>query len=1147
MVQLSVVIPYYNVEAYFEEALQSLARQSLRDLEVIMVDDGSPDASIEIARRFAESDPRFKLVVQENGGLGHARNTGARHATGKYLAFVDSDDVIPHFAYRLLVDTMERTGSQIGAGNVRRIKSTGASGSPMHAKAFAATKLRTTLKEHRALLRDMTAWNKVYRRDFWEANELAFPEGVLFEDAPATIPAYALAESIDVLETSIYYWRVREGGMPSITQRATDGKNIADRIATTRMVSEFFERQGERELKDGYDDMAIRHHLALILKSISQAEPDVQQAFGADAKAYLGTVSDEVLRALPRHLRLSCRILRDGAVDELLTGLDAPISASKLPSPRSLLRKITELPVRADLQAVVWEDGRLAIRGSVAPTSPSHPATWNPSSRVMWMRNSKTRAFQRLPSTTTARVRPRRLDGKPDRHIVSTEFEALLDPAKLQQEGTWEEGVWHVALGVIDQLGVHKGGMAAGSGLGTLDLEPRWLDDRFRMVPVLSGGRLLVKIDRPTVVLLGCEFDSDRLVLRGEIHDKVASETAQLTFGRTRGNPAHRVEVALEGTGDARSFTAEVGARDLADAFGGVAIAPIGGITDRMYIELSYDDERRELLVGNDVTGAHATLEDATLAVDVTPTRYVRLSARPPLPFVTDLRLTENGTVVLTGEGDLAPHDRILLQLRGQQEQHPFEVEADGKGWSGELSANAVTSLAGTVALIPGVWDLLLETRDAYGEPRTTNLALTSQTEARLPLKVTVDGRDVTACRHGIDQGFVRTGPFVEAAERPPAGPEWLQRFFYPQLRRREPLREAVFYDCFYGRQYSDSPRAVYERLVERDLPLEHYWSVQNRQFEVPAPAKSVTYGSRAWYEALGTSKYIVTNTHLPNWFQRREGQIVVQTWHGTPLKKIAFDVPDLKTADPDYLKKIALEIPNWSYLVSPNEFCTEQLPKAFAYDGPVLETGYPRNDVFYRDDTEALRSRLVKLLGLPADKKLVLYAPTWRDNEFYGRGRYKFTSPFDFDAAKRDLGDEYVMLVRRHPNIVDPVPGAGEGFVWDVSLYPDVAELLAVSDALITDYSSLMFDFANTGRPMLFYAYDLDDYRDNLRGFYFDFESTVPGPILTTTEATVEALRDLPAVAAEYAERYGEFQRRFCGPEDGNASDRLIDEVFGK
>jgi CDP-glycerol glycerophosphotransferase len=1143
MVQLSVVIPYYNVETYFEEALQSLARQSLTDLEVIMVDDGSPDASIAIARRFAAADPRFRLVEQENGGLGHARNTGARHATGKYIAFVDSDDIIPAFAYKLLVDTMERTGSQVAAGNVRRIKSTGATRSPMHGKAFAETRLKTTLKEHRALLRDMTAWNKVYRRDFWEEHELRFPEGVLFEDAPATIPAYALAASIDVIETPIYYWRVREGGAPSITQRTTDGKNIADRLATTRMVSDFFEAQGERELKNGYDDMAIRHHLSLILKSIAQAEPEVQEAFGRDAKAYLKTVDDSVVRKLPRHLRLSCRILQDGSVGELLDGLDTPIS--KVPSPRSLLRKITQLPVRAGIKSVEWDGDRLVVNGSVAPTSPSHPSTWNPTTRVMWLRDSATRAFKLLPSKTTARVRPAKIDGRPDSHVVSTEFEAVLDPTRLQQEGRWQEGNWHVAIGIIDQLGVHKGSLSAGTGLGTLDLEPKWVDDRYRVVPVLSGGKLVIKVDRPTAVVLHCAFDDGALVLRGEVHHKTGADRAELRFGRARGNPECTVAVALEGDGDARSFEARVPAADLLGAFGGLDTAPIGGITDRMFVELAYGDQRRELLVGEGVTGAHLIADDSTLSADVTPTRYLRLSARLPMPVASDLTLADDGRVVVAGRGRFGLGDRLVLQLRGQREKYPFTVKSSGDSWEAEIAPNAVASLAGTVALKPGVWDLLLETSDADGDPCTTNLELVARAVTALPVRAEVDGRAITACRHGIDQGFIRTGPFVAADEQGPAGPEWLRRHYYPQLSRKRPLRDAVFYDCFYGRQFSDSPRAVYERLVERGLPLEHYWSVQNRQFEVPDPATAVTYGSRAWYEALATSRYIVTNTHLPHWFQRREGQTVVQTWHGTPLKKIAFDVPDLKTADPLYLEKIAQEIPNWSYLVSPNEFCTEQLPKAFSYDGPVLETGYPRNDIFYRGDTDELRSKLTKLLDLPSDKKLVLYAPTWRDNEFYGRGQYKFTSPFDFEAAQRELGDDHVMLVRRHPNIVDPVPGAGEGFVWDVSMYPDVAELLAVSDVLMTDYSSLMFDFANTGRPMLFFAYDLEDYRDNLRGFYFDFESIVPGPILGTTEAVVEALKRPEALEADHADRYREFQRRFCGPEDGGAADRLIDAVF--
>ncbi|MDG4865189.1 CDP-glycerol glycerophosphotransferase family protein, partial [Streptomyces sp. T-3] len=183
--------------------------------------------------------------------------------------------------------------------------------------------------------------------------------------------------------------------------------------------------------------------------------------------------------------------------------------------------------------------------------------------------------------------------------------------------------------------------------------------------------------------------------------------------------------------------------------------------------------------------------------------------------------------------------------------------------------------------------------------------------------------------------------------------------------------------------------------------------------------------------------------------------------------------------------------------------------------------------------------------IGLPAGKRVVLYAPTWRDDQFYGPGRYKLDLKIDLEKARAALGHNTVLMIRKHPNIVDSVPGAGDGFVYDVSQYPDIAELFLVADVLITDYSSLMFDYANTGRPMLFFTYDLEHYRDKLRGFYFDFDEHAPGPLIERSDDLIAALADIDRVAHAYRPRYEAFQRHFCDLDDGYASVRVVDRML--
>ncbi|WP_189271422.1 glycosyltransferase family 2 protein, partial [Kitasatospora griseola] len=218
--RLSVVVPIYNVERYLEECLDSIAAQTFDDLECVMVDDGSKDSSAAVAAAYAAKDSRFRLVQQVNKGLGAARNTGYRHISEgtEFLAFVDSDDTLPPSAYELMISTLDETGSDFCTGNVLRFRAVGHYQSGGHRKPFAATRLRTHITELPALVTDRTAWNKVYRRSFFDQAGVLYPEGILYEDAPVSVPHHYLARRVDVLAEPIYHWREREVGEMSITQ-----------------------------------------------------------------------------------------------------------------------------------------------------------------------------------------------------------------------------------------------------------------------------------------------------------------------------------------------------------------------------------------------------------------------------------------------------------------------------------------------------------------------------------------------------------------------------------------------------------------------------------------------------------------------------------------------------------------------------------------------------------------------------------------------------------------------------------------------------------------------------------------------------------------------------------------------------------------
>jgi CDP-glycerol glycerophosphotransferase len=326
-------------------------------------------------------------------------------------------------------------------------------------------------------------------------------------------------------------------------------------------------------------------------------------------------------------------------------------------------------------------------------------------------------------------------------------------------------------------------------------------------------------------------------------------------------------------------------------------------------------------------------------------------------------------------------------------------------------------------------------------------------------------------------------------------------------------------------------------------------WITRDGQFAVPDGGRVVVHASREHYELATRARILVSNMLQPDWYRRPAGQLYLQTWHGTPLKRICLDVERPQFLNGmAYHDRVRKDVANWDALLSANTFSTPIFRRAFGFDGDILEYGYPRNDLLRSPDSAGRAAGIRRRLGLRADQRIVLYAPTWRDDATTRAAGYGFPRHLDLDAVARALGTDHVMLVRAHQMIREAlVTGATDGRVIDVTSYADIADLLLIADVLITDYSSAMFDFAVTGRPMLFLTYDLERYRDRLRGFYFDFEAEAPGPLLRTTDDVIAALRGLEDVSRGYRAAYDAFAAKFCSLEDGQAAVRAVDWLLSQ
>lgn len=1156
---LSIVVPIHNVAAYLDECLKSLADQDIDDIEVIMVDDGSTDRSGEIAANWAARDDRYLLIRQQNHGLGHARNTGAEHVRGRYMAFLDSDDRVGRDSYRRMIDSLEESGSDFAIGNVHRFDSSGRTWQASRYRNLAKMdRAATHVSQERELLRDHLAHNKVWRTSFWRDSELSFPVGVLYEDIPTTIPAHVKAKSVDIVPVVAEYWRLRDQGDQSITQnRHKEARHLRDRLAGMLAASRYIGEHSTQDVKDDYDVLVLSRDLRMHIDLYPEVDETYRTAMFSAIGQFLEQVSDDARRRTPVAIRIAYALLEQGAREDFAEWIrlrradrvsDLPVSVKNgraiinldLPNQTTLaadIRDITsELEVVSQVSDFEVAGRNLVISGwaYIAQLPIEHPheheinvwlegASGTVGAKVTYRRDERAAANAGAAEEASGRVA----------------FTAQVPLRKLQTMWRGRTSLWTVMVSVTNS-GI--------TGESPLSRPLVGKAERPLMVPLRRGRWLRVCWADEG---LTCRVRPEAAMLAGVRAEDGALELAIKTKAPVR--PDTRLRVRSVGSKDVNEYPVlrdrqedklghcRLPAADLPGLGGAALDAAEEPMAERLwdiYFRASNGGGWQAVLDPNGQVGT-LTVGDVETTVRRTRAATVRLVRRTSAPVLKRVEWRDPATLLLwldyAGNSTV---EAVTLNARQHDECLPFPVTTADGLLHAELPVGMLPRAGTSKPVRAGTWDIAART--TAGDV-TVNIGTVVQSS--LPATTSHHGRQYSVVdRRRNFLSLVVDGDLTHV-ERGRVNQTRLRTNDYPGLKTK--INDTVLYESYYGKEFSDSPRSIFAELCRRDLDLDHLVVVRDQQFEVPDGATAIRHGSREYYEALAQSRYVVANTHLSNYFAKAPGQTVLQTWHGVGTKKIGLDMEGVNFANKSYIENILRgESDNWDYLVSPNPFTSPILRRAFAYRGNMLETGVPRNDIFYRPDRDAVAAQVRERLGIPPDRKIVMYGPTWRDNAFRGKGRYRLDLRIDLYEAARKLADEYAIVFRKHSNVVDRLP-PGNGMVIDASDYPEVQELLLVTDVLISDYSTLMCDFANTGRPMLFYTYDLANYRDVLRGFYFDFENEVPGPLITEEIDLVPAILDADRIRLEYDVKYRNFAERFCPWDDGHAAERVVDAVF--
>lgn len=471
---------------------------------------------------------------------------------------------------------------------------------------------------------------------------------------------------------------------------------------------------------------------------------------------------------------------------------------------------------------------------------------------------------------------------------------------------------------------------------------------------------------------------------------------------------------------------------------------------------------------------------------------------------MTTARIDEAAeTLIIAGEGQ-RPASAELIGPRARVEAR---ITGGGKTWKATFPLRASRWGGAELPLPTGDYEI------AVADAELDDLSVAPQV--------------LTGVRVAVRGSVARIAAPVDPAYETAEGQSTLEGRYVAHPGATE---NAVFFESFYGRTVGCNPQAIDRALAAQAPDVVRYWSVVDLSVAVPEGAVAVVEGSPEWWRARAASRLLVVNDWLRRRFARKPGQRVLQTWHGTPLKRLALHRPGF---DPRRMAAVVKESRRWDVLLAQNTYSERILRKAYAFFGrPIWVEGYPRNDALVTGDAASIRAAL----GIEQGERVLLYAPTWRDDR---TEMVEFVDPEEL-ARQTDA----VVLVRGHSRTIDTGRDRAGARVIDVTGYPETSQLLLAADALITDYSSVMFDFSVTGKPMYFLVPDLDHYRGQLRGFYFDLVSRAPGPLVGSQKELVDALAD-PEHEKTFGARYMAWRAQFNSRDDGHAAERVVARIL--
>lgn len=1154
MTRLSVVVPMYNVALFLKEALDSLLRQGINDeMQVILIDDGSKDDTPVLAQEYVDQYPNiFELYLFENGGLGSARNRGTNLAVGEYVTYVDPDDIVVDDSYAKMLKIISKTGSDVIGGAVRRFNSTGKQWtSTVHDKAYHDSYEAVTLKSHPELIWDTTAWNKVYRLDFIHHYSLYFPEKMLYEDMPMVVPMYSLAKTIDVFDEVMYLWRERDEGTPSITQLTAQKNNFTDRVKGMKMILSSLVKydapqnaQNEQlnkmlnfdlrlpftyekylALDDEYKD-TIYEQVKGFLELLTP--PQFNQAhfwYRALYTVWLNQPKDIVQIAIEKFAKYEFHIKFDQKTGTFTSSYQDEFHF-ELPTFQSDFESFTRL------HCVEEEDKNLVLVGHLFYRYMDLPSRDLISNLQVELVDKNGDVLIHSNGTADMAYDP---DGTAKWGFDNTQSRRE-QPAHNFDISQYRIKIPYTELALLNEVAYVKLKLSIyGRNLEVLISEPLPGDEPRPEGFVIDEGFLLTS------------YSSDwRLRLNYLKNAPLISKTVWLnnSYHWTINNVKKHVFIHNPVNKEIRELIKQdnqylLSKKDIK------YLGTPGGSGQAWWHFITTDNAQEsdsfELIRMATPTIAEPHILNKNMSVLHVSNHVATLAISWQYPVVASAEVNENDVTIkywLDGWARFATSSKITFTQDKLTNEYMAKKIEGGlyKPSLWEVTIPLEYGLYGENTLLHPEVNLKFLYRKSFTMPlrwgkSKFNIFRKDYKIGKLTWYFGSDDKEehrvVTLRQRNNRDGFETISEKVTF---------WQEE--YQNFLKKPILEKTIMYSSYWGQNFNDNPRALYEYIQKNHPGYQHIavYSSILQNIELPGVTAVLTGTKEYWYY-LARAKYFVNNVNFEGKERvKRPEQLEIQTMHGTPLKKMGFNVlQDWTSASYEqYLQKNR----NWDYLTVPSDYVASIADNAYRHQAKVLKTGYARNDeLFVRNNLIEIK-RIKNKMNISSSKKIILYAPTWRKQSETKLG-------IDFDSMYQSLSDNVLMLVRPHHlsgNINIPIKYADKIILSDSSF--SIEDYYLISDVMITDYSSVMFDYALLNKPMAFFTYDFESYVSS-RGLNFDFKNDAPGPIVYNQRELETILQNFDQIKQNYAKKITAFNKKFIQYDDGHASEKIFKSVF--